>query len=56
MIYTDTNSTFPDQVVSDEIKSSYEYGLQVGRAVEGECGSLGDAVSAEWSSQEGGLC
>ena len=36
MIYTDTNSTFPDQVVSDEIKSSYEYGLQVGRAVEGE--------------------
>jgi len=30
------NSVFPSQVVSDEEKSSYEYGWQVGRAVESE--------------------
>ena len=36
MIYTNTNSSFPDQVVPDEEKMSREYGLQVGRAIEGE--------------------
>ena len=36
MIYTDTNSAFPDQVVPDDVKNTWEYGLQVGRAVEGE--------------------
>ena len=36
MIDTNYNSSFPDQVVSDEEKSSLEYGLQVGRAIEGE--------------------
>jgi len=36
MIYTNTNSSFPDQVVPDEEKMSSEYGLQVGRAIEGE--------------------
>ena len=35
-IYTNTNSTFPDQVVPDAEKATWEYGLQVGRAIEGE--------------------
>jgi len=30
------NSVFPSQVVSDTEKSSYEYGVQVGRAIEAE--------------------
>jgi len=36
MIYTDTNSSFPSQVVPEEEKMSYEYGLKVGRAIENE--------------------
>ena len=36
MIYTTTNSSFPDQVVPDEVKQGYDYGLQVARAIEGE--------------------
>jgi len=36
MIYTSTNSTFPDQVVPDAEKATLEYGLSVGRAIEGE--------------------
>ena len=36
MVYTNYNSSFPDQVVSDEIKNSYDYGLQVGQAIENE--------------------
>tara|TARA_R110000787_G_scaffold112659_1_gene221573 strand:+ start:1295 stop:3703 length:2409 start_codon:yes stop_codon:yes gene_type:complete len=35
-IYTDTNSNFPSQVVSDEEKASIQYGLQVSRAIEQE--------------------
>ena len=35
-IYTNTNSAFPSQVVSDEIKASYDYGLQVSQAIEQE--------------------
>ena len=35
-IYTNTNSSFPSQVVSDEEKSSIEYGRQVAQAIEGE--------------------
>ena len=35
-IQTNTNSSFPNQVVSEEEKSSLEYGIQVGRAIEGE--------------------
>ena len=35
-IYTNTNSAFPSQVVSDEEKSSLEYGTQVGQAIEYE--------------------
>jgi len=36
MIYTTTNSSFPDQVVPEEEKMTLEYGLQVARAIEGE--------------------
>ena len=36
MIYTNTNSSFPDQVVPEMEKESWEYGTQVGRAIEGE--------------------
>ena len=36
MINTGNNSSFPDQVVPDEVKNSWDYGLQVGRAIEGE--------------------
>ena len=36
MIYTDSNSTFPDQVVPDVEKETWDYGLKVGRAIEGE--------------------
>ena len=36
MIYTDNYSIFPDQVVSDEVKESWEYGEQVGRAIESD--------------------
>jgi hypothetical protein len=35
-VYTNTNSSFPDQVVPDEVKASEDYGLKVGRAIEGE--------------------
>jgi len=36
MINTNYNSPFPDQVVPDAEKASWEYGLQVGRAIETE--------------------
>jgi len=36
MINTNYNSSFPDQVVPDAEKATYEYGLQVGRAIESE--------------------
>ena len=35
-VYTNTNSAFPSQVVSDAEKASEEYGLQVSRAIEQE--------------------
>ena len=35
-IQTNTNSSFPSQVVSEAEKSSLDYGIQVGRAIEGE--------------------
>ena len=35
-IQTNSNSSFPSQVVSDEEKSSYEYGMQVAQAIEQE--------------------
>jgi len=36
MIYKSVNSTFPSQVVPDSVKQSYEYGYEVGRAIENE--------------------
>jgi hypothetical protein len=36
MTKTNYNSSFPDQVVPDIEKASYDYGLQVGRAIESE--------------------
>ncbi len=41
MIYTHTQSSFPNQVVPEEEKMSLEYGLQVARAIEGEWWSAG---------------
>ena len=41
MIYTNTQSSFPDQVVPQEEKMTLDYGLQVGRAIEGEWWSAG---------------
>ena len=35
-IYTNSNSTFPDQVVPAAEKATLDYGLAVGRAIEGE--------------------
>ena len=35
-IYTNTNSAFPSQVVSDAEKASLEYGSQVAYAIESE--------------------
>ena len=35
-VYTNSHSAFPDQVVPDADKATWEYGLQVGRAIEGE--------------------
>jgi len=35
-IQTYNGSSFPDQVVSEEVKQSIEYGRQVGRAIEGD--------------------
>ena len=36
MIYTNSNSSFPSQVVPDEVKQSIDYGKAVGRAIEYE--------------------
>ena len=33
---TNTYSSFPDQVVPDDVKQSQEYGQQVGMAIEGD--------------------
>jgi hypothetical protein len=41
MIYTNTRSSFPDQVVPQEEKMSLEYGLMVARAIEGQWFSQG---------------
>ena len=36
MKITNTYSSFPDQVVPDEVKSSMDYGKQVAQAIEGD--------------------
>ena len=53
MIYTNSNSSFPSQVVSDEEKQSYEYGALVGRAIENEWfrgDRVGGGVGNRWGS------
>ena len=49
-ISTNTNSPFPDQVVSDAEKATLEYGLQVSRAIEQEWFNYGGAGSNRYSS------
>jgi len=43
-VYTNTNSSFPSQVVSDAEKASYDYGLQVSRAIEQEWFDQGKTI------------
>ena len=49
-ISTNTNSPFPDQVVSDEEKATLEYGLQVSRAIEQEWFNYGGAGSNRYAT------
>tara|TARA_R100000541_G_scaffold4585_1_gene11974 strand:+ start:196 stop:2607 length:2412 start_codon:yes stop_codon:yes gene_type:complete len=49
-VSTNTNSPFPDQVVSDEEKATRKYGLQVSRAIEQEWFNYGGAGSNRYSS------
>ena len=35
-VVTNTHSAFPDQVVPDHVKESWDYGRQVGLAIEGD--------------------
>ena len=49
-VSTNTNSPFPDQVVSEEQKASIEYGLQVSRAIEQEWFNYGGAGSNRYSA------
>jgi hypothetical protein len=52
MIYTNTNSSFPSQVVPDEEKQSEEYGYAVGMAIEGEWfkGNRNSVGNGRWST------
>jgi hypothetical protein len=49
-IYTNTNSAFPSQVVSDVEKASVEYGLQVSRAIEQEWFDQGRTTQNRYTS------
>ena len=49
-VSTNTNSPFPDQVVSDEEKATVEYGLQVSRAIEQEWFNYGGSGSNRYAS------
>ena len=44
-ISTSYNSSFPDQVVPDEVKATIDYGLKVSRAIEQEWFSFGGSTS-----------
>tara|TARA_R110001599_G_scaffold1835_1_gene9156 strand:+ start:29 stop:2440 length:2412 start_codon:yes stop_codon:yes gene_type:complete len=48
-VSTNTNSPFPDQVVSDAEKATLEYGLQVSRAIEQEWFNYGGAGSNRYA-------
>ena len=49
-VSTNTNSPFPDQVVSDAEKATIEYGLQVSRAIEQEWFNYGGSGSNRYNS------
>jgi len=49
-VYTNTNSSFPSQVVPDTVKASEEYGLQVSRAIEQEWFDQGRTSQNRYSS------
>ena len=49
-ISTNTNSSFPDQVVSDAEKATTEYGLQVSRAIEQEWFNYGGSGSNRYAT------
>ena len=49
-VSTNTNSPFPDQVVSDAEKATIEYGLQVSRAIEQEWFNYGGAGSNRYAA------
>ena len=48
MISTNTNSSFPSQVVPESEKRSWEYGLMVGQAIEYEWFRGGRINSSRW--------
>jgi len=52
MIYTNTNSSFPSQVVPDAEKQTLEYGYAVGRAIENEWfkGDRGTNIGGRFAS------
>ncbi len=57
MIYKSVNSTFPSQVVPDIEKQSYDYGYEVGRAIENEwfrgdrgAGGVGGRFGTNWQN------
>jgi hypothetical protein len=49
-VSTNTNSPFPDQVVSEEEKATLAYGLQVSRAIEQEWFNYGGAGSNRYAA------
>ena len=49
-VSTNSNSPFPDQVVSDAEKATMEYGLQVSRAIEQEWFNYGGSGSNRYAS------
>ena len=49
-VSTNSNSPFPDQVVSDAEKATIEYGLQVSRAIEQEWFNYGGSGSNRYAS------
>jgi len=50
-ILTNSYSTFPDQVVPDEVKNSWDYGMKVAKAIEGDWFSgTRSGVENRWNS------
>ena len=49
-VYTNTDSSFPSQVVPDSVKASEDYGLQVSRAIEQEWFDQGRTTQNRYTS------